>query len=68
MSKMGNFHSNFALLDVKRGRKALARRLAKGERVAVIIYGEIEGVWGSDDGVSQEFSVYVRTVEEQYHG
>lgn len=60
--------SNFAILDVKNGRKSLAKhfknRPTAGEcpkemRIPVIITGYIEGVWGRDDGESQEFSVHV---------
>lgn len=64
--------SDFALLDVKKGRRPLARhfrdRPRMGEcpealRVPVVIHGYIEGVWGGDDGESREFSVVVEKLE-----
>lgn len=66
--------SDFAILDVKRGRKALdrmvelngltgARRHDLPERIPVVIHGWITGRHGSDDGVSQEFTVEVTKVE-----
>lgn len=68
MPKLG---SDFAILDVKVGRKALARHF-KGAprcgpcperlRIPVTITGYIDGVWGGDDGVSQEFTVQVEKV------
>lgn len=66
--------SDFALLDVKNGRKKLAKHFKQrprfGEcpetmRVPVIIHGYIDGVWGNDDGVSQEFEVIVQKLEVQ---
>jgi hypothetical protein len=64
--------SNFAILDVESGRKRLAAHFAKrprmGEcpeemRVPVTITGYIDGVHGSDDGTSIEFTVIVDRVE-----
>ena len=56
--------STFALLDVKKGRKELFKRLGftgrgKGERVPVTITGYIVGAWGDDDGTSREFEIEV---------
>lgn len=59
-----NIKSNFALLDVKAGRKALFARF-KGNpqlRVPVTITGFITGSWSDDDGVSREFQVDVEAV------
>lgn len=64
--------SDFAILDVKSGRKTLEKhfksRPGMGEcpkplRVPVTITGYIDDVWGHDDGVSQEFSVTVEAVK-----
>ena len=60
--------SDFAILDIKIGRSKLAKHFADRPhfgkcpptlRVPVTITGFIEGVHGSDDGVSQEFTVDV---------
>ncbi len=59
-------NSKFALLDVKRGRVGLRKRLDgrdDAELVEVVIHGCITGVWGHDDGESQEFTVEVDRVE-----
>lgn len=60
------FKSHFAILDVKAGRKALAKRVAKGQRIPVTIRGFIVSRWGDDDGTSIEFSLDVTSVTE--HG
>ena len=55
--------SDFAILDVKRGRRGLLRKLEKRPRpVPVTITGKIVRAWGGDDGVSQEFEVEVDRV------
>ncbi len=63
--------SGFAILDVTKGRKKLAKHFAArppmGEcpealRLPITITGYISGVHGRDDGVSQEFSVVVEGV------
>jgi len=63
--------SDFAILDVKAGRRTLAKHFAarppigdcpKELQIPVLIYGHIVGIWGSDDGVSMEFSVDVKKV------
>lgn len=57
--------SDFAILDVKHGRKTLDKLFKKNPktRIPVIIRGYIESPWGSDDGISQEFNVIVYQVE-----
>lgn len=66
------FKSDFAILDVKAGRAKLAKHFAKrprlgacpvGMRIPVVIHGYIDGIHGSDDGVSREFSVTVQSVK-----
>lgn len=54
---MKKISSDFALLDVKHGRVALARRINSGERVPVTIRGYIDTVHGNDDGTSIEFAL-----------
>jgi hypothetical protein len=49
--------SDFAILDVKNGRVALAKRINRGERVPVTIRGYIDTVHSNDDGTSIEFSL-----------
>lgn len=69
--KIDRIRSDFAILDVKAGRAALAAhfkdrpRLGKcpeNLRVYVTVTGYLEAIWGSDDGVSREFSMAVDTV------
>lgn len=62
--------SDFALLDVRRGRRQLDKLIDRGgrghdlpERIPVVIHGWITGRFGSDDGASQEFNVEVSKVE-----
>ena len=57
--------SDFAVLDVKLGRKLLRHSLKKNGpgSVSVIIHGTIEEEHGGDDGVSQEFGINVTRVE-----
>lgn len=56
--------SNFALLDVTTGRAILARRVAAGERISVVIRGVINSQWGDGDGISTEFEIDVSSVKE----
>lgn len=58
--------SDYAILDVKHGRKQLAKKFGPTkapEKIPVVIHGYIDGIFGSDDGVSREFNVYVKKVE-----
>lgn len=59
------FKSDFMLLDVKRGRQALARKIQGGGKVTVWIKATIEGVGGvgNDDGTSIEFAATVHSVK-----
>ena len=63
-----NISSDFAILDVKKGRKALVRHFEdrprmglcpEALRIPVVSRGYIDGVNGNDDGTSQEFTVTV---------
>jgi len=62
--KPAPFKSDFAILDVKAGRKALAKRMARGEKVRVLIDMVIEQQHGADDGASIEFSGTVQSVKQ----
>jgi len=62
--------SKFALLDVERGRKQLAKMMPQGsqslpkdQRIPVVIRGFISHRHGADDGTSIEFGVDVSSVE-----
>lgn len=68
------FKSDFAILDVKAGRAALAKQFTSrpplGEcptklRIPVTITGYIDGIWGGDDGISREFTVVVQSVKQR---
>ncbi|MEE8608956.1 MAG: hypothetical protein V3S55_15235 [Nitrospiraceae bacterium] len=63
---MRRIQSDFALLDVKQGRAGLNKKFkngAEGDPLPIVIHGSIVGVWGSDDGISQEFTVKVDKVK-----
>lgn len=64
--KTASFKSNFALLDVMAGRRALAKRFegAKRKKLRVQVEMTIDYVWGGDDGISQEFACTVHSVKE----
>lgn len=64
MHKTPEITSNFAILDVKVGRKALAKLVEqKKMKVPVIITGDLNCVHSGDDGVSIEFALDVRSVK-----
>lgn len=58
------YKSDFLLLDVKRGRQALAHKIKAGGKVDVWIKATIEGAGGvgRDDGTSIEFTATVHNV------
>lgn len=65
-------NSEFAILDVKKGRKKIEKHFAErpttGEcpkhmRIPIVLRGYIDGQHSYDDGVSIEFSVVVDRVE-----
>jgi hypothetical protein len=58
------FKSDFAILDVKKGRQALSKKIFAGRKVRVRIDMIIDTQWGSDDGVSAEFSGKVLSIKQ----
>lgn len=59
-------NSDFAILDVKRGRKGLAKRIEAGEtRIPVTIRGFIIDQNSYDDGTSIEFAIDVTSAVER---
>jgi len=59
-----DFKSDFALIDVKKGRSALAKKIAAGGKVRVRIDAVIDSQWGRDDGTSIEFCANVLSVKQ----
>ncbi len=57
--------SDFAILDVKGGRKALDKAMmhSQGVRYKIIIEAEFDNTWSGDDGVSQEFALNVTKMQ-----
>ena len=62
--KPAPFKSDFAIIDVKSGRKALAKRIARGEKVRILIDMVIDCQHGRDDGISIEFNGEVQSVKQ----
>lgn len=63
---MEKIDSTFALLDIKRGRVKLAKRIIAGEkRIPVTVRGYIVSQWGDDDGTSIEFEMEVTDAVER---
>lgn len=54
--------SDYGILDVMKGRKALARHLKKHGPVRVVIEATLTEPFGSDDGTSIEFNMNVHSV------
>jgi hypothetical protein len=51
----------FAIVDIKGGRKALAKLLdGHKQRIPITLAGYLTSQWGSDDGTSIEFEMDVR--------
>lgn len=61
--KVPSIYSDFAILDVKKGRKALAKMVKDGHRFKTKIEMIIDQQNSNDDGVSIEFSGEVIRVE-----
>lgn len=59
------FTSAYAIIDVMKGRKKLAKHLAKHGPVRVVIVAELTEAYGHDDGDSIEFNANVISIEEQ---
>lgn len=56
------FQSDYGMLDVMKGRKALAKHLKKKGPVRVLIEATLTDPFGSDDGTSIEFNMDVAKV------
>lgn len=56
---MATFTSDFAILDVKRGRTTMRKIVESDQRIPVTITGYVDHTHSRDDGTSQEFSVQV---------
>jgi len=67
VAKPPRIKSNFALLDIEQGRKALVKHLAKHGPLPVMIEAVITYPFGSDDGTSIEFNCDVvrLTIKDQ---
>ena len=63
MSGVPNFSSTYAILDVMRSRKALARYIAKNGPVRVVVTMDLKGENGNDDGTSIEFWADVKAID-----
>ncbi|MBA2689989.1 MAG: hypothetical protein H0U63_04220 [Burkholderiales bacterium] len=61
--KSAAFKSGFAILDVRSGRQALAKRIAAGEKVRVRIDLVLDAA-EHEDGISIEFSGAVLSVKQ----
>ena len=66
---MPKVSSDFAIVDIKRGRKKLSKMMPRGsnhlpksERIPVLIEGWISHQHSGDDGTSIEFGVDVKRV------
>ena len=62
--KPAPFKSDFAILDVKTGRKALAKRIARGEKVRVLVDMVIDAQGSHDDSGSIQFIGEVQSVKQ----
>lgn len=61
--KPPRFNSTYGMLDVMKGRKALAKHLKAHGGVSVLIHAVLTDPFGSDDGTSIEFNMDVSKVE-----
>lgn len=61
--KVPAFKSVYGILDVEKGRKALAKHVNRVGPVPVIIHAIITDAYGGDDGTSIEFNMRVSKVE-----
>jgi hypothetical protein len=61
--KPPRINSTYAIVDVMKGRHALARYLKANEGLPVTIHGVLIYPFGSDDGTSIEFCMDVSKIE-----
>lgn len=57
------FASTYAIVDITKGRKALAKHIKKHGPVSVVIHATLDGEFGHDDGTSIEFNATVTKIE-----
>ena len=62
MTKTPTFTSTYAIVDVMKGRKKLAKHLEKHGPVRVLIEAELTDPYGRDDGDSIEFNANVLSI------
>ena len=55
--------SDFALIDIRRGRKKLLNHVKKGGKCYVVVRGFIDSEHGNDDGTSREFNMEVEEID-----
>ncbi len=58
------FKCNYAILDVKKGRKTLEKRIKKGEKIKIFVEMILDTVSSDDDSISIEFSGEVLSVKQ----
>jgi len=63
MKKPPRISCTYAIVDVERGRQALAKYLREHGGLPVVIHAVLTNPYGSDDGVSIEFSADVTKIE-----
>lgn len=63
IAKPPKITSSYAILDVEKGRKALAKYLERHGPVPVVIEAVVTCPYGRDDGISLEFIVDVVSVK-----
>jgi len=63
MPRLAPFKSDFLILDVKKGRRRLAERIARGQTITVWIKATLDTQHSRDDGTSIEFSGVVHVLK-----
>lgn len=61
--KRPRIKSNYAIIDIEGGRKALAKYLRENAGVPVVIHAVLTDPYGSDDGTSIEFNAEVVSIK-----
>lgn len=58
------FKSDFAIIDIKKGRQALAKKIAAGAKVRVRVDMLIDQQYGNDDGTSIAFYCDILSIKQ----